>query len=139
LPDGIRWTAATLHKIYPRMATAQTIKSTLSSVNRKCQSEQACKAALPASRACSVMLKVVLALFGRKFADASCPRVVFSFLHAQPRSAALTATIRPGPTCLRLLIHHAHHAKGIRRVARLVMLWAEINQAFLIALGMIRS
>jgi hypothetical protein len=38
--------------------------SSLSSVNRKCQSEQACKAALPASRACSVMLKVVLALFG---------------------------------------------------------------------------
>src|SRR5262249_42249240 len=36
----------------------------LSSVNRKYQSELACKAALPVSRACSIMLKVVLALFG---------------------------------------------------------------------------
>src|SRR6516165_2843843 len=44
--------------------TSELSGFSLSSVNRKCQSEQACKAALPDSRACSVMLKVVLALFG---------------------------------------------------------------------------
>src|SRR5262249_52947543 len=48
----------------------------------------------------------------------------FSFLHAQPRSAALTATIRPRPTCPRLLRMAQHHdrvARGAHEVVTLLV------------------
>src|SRR6516165_8451804 len=50
----------------------------------------------------------------------------------------MTTAIRPRPACLRLLIHHTHHTKRIRSMARPVVLWTEINQALFIAFGVVR-